>query len=313
MRVKTRLTQWPLVHKMNERSLLFGDTMEAGRPSRTAAQNALFRALDARHPAGERVADDKYAIRFLPPEFRTLAEAARLGALRNAIEGFIDDRWPCVRGGVVARTRVIDHEVGKAACGVEQVLILGAGFDSRAYRIPGLSDVPVFEVDHPDTQLMKRRALAHVKTPRDVFFVPVVFGRDELDSCLEASEFKMGLRSLVLWEGVTNYLEKEAVDSTMRVVTDIQGSKSPFFFTYVHKAMIEGSADFDGAATTLKAVSRVGEPFTFGFDRVDVPNYLSKLGYSLEFDVTVREAGSRYWNEEKDLPAYYHIVKAVKD
>jgi methyltransferase (TIGR00027 family) len=287
--------------------------MEPGRPSRTAAQNALFRALDARHPASERVAGDRFAVRFLPKEFRALAEVGRIGLLRSAVEGFIDRRWPCVRGGVVARTRVIDDEISTAAADVEQVLILGAGFDSRAYRIAELRDLPVFEVDHPDTQRMKRLGLTHLSLDRGVNMVPVVFGRDELDICLTAAGFVAGLNTLVLWEGVTNYLDAKAVDSTMRLVAELQARGSPFIFTYVHKGVIDGTADFDGARTTVKAVTNVGEPFTFGFEPVEVEGYLSEHGFTLRWDKTVRQAGSKYWADEKELPEYYHVVKATKD
>ncbi|MFZ0668611.1 MAG: SAM-dependent methyltransferase [Acidimicrobiales bacterium] len=287
--------------------------MESGRPSRTAAQNALFRALDARHPLAERVADDRYAERFLPTEFRALARAGRVGLLRVALERYIDRRWPCVRGGVVARTRVIDDEVASSAAGVEQVLILGAGFDSRAYRIGALDDLPVFEVDHPDTQRMKRLALAHVQAHRTVSMVPVVFGRDELDSRLEVAGFSAGLKTLVLWEGVTNYLDSKAVDTTMRLVVQFQAPGSPFLFTYVHKGVIDGSVEFDGARTTVKAVKNVGEPFTFGFDPGEVGEYLSQHGFTLRWDTTVRQAGAKVWPDEGDLPDYYHVVKATKD
>src|SRR5580692_11450133 len=133
--------------------------MRAGRPSRTARQNALFRALEARRPAAERVADDPLAVRFLTPGFQALAVAGSVPQARRLIESYIDRRWPCVRGGVVARTALIDQTVGAELARVGQVLILGAGFDSRAYRLPRLREARVFEVDHPDTQAAKRRAL----------------------------------------------------------------------------------------------------------------------------------------------------------
>jgi O-methyltransferase involved in polyketide biosynthesis len=72
--------------------------MRAGQASRTARQNALFRALEARRPAGDRVADDPLAAAFLTPEFRLVAGAARMPPARRLIESYIDRRWPCVRG-----------------------------------------------------------------------------------------------------------------------------------------------------------------------------------------------------------------------
>ena len=135
--------------------------MRPQQASRTARQNALFRAIEARRPASARVADDPLAVRFLTPEFRLLAEAARMPSARRLIERVIDNRWPCVRGGVVARTRLIDETIQAELPRVRQVMILGTGFDSRAYRLPQMRQVPVFEIDHPATQAAKKRALQH--------------------------------------------------------------------------------------------------------------------------------------------------------
>ena len=69
----------------------------------------------------------------------------------------------------------------------------------------------------------------------------------------------------MLWEGVTNYLDREAVDATFGLLASILGSGSLVLFTYVDAGMLDGSAVFAGAETTMRAVRRVGEPFTFGF------------------------------------------------
>lgn len=106
--------------------------MRPGKASRTADHNALFRALEARRPAAERIADDRLAVRFLSPEFRALAELARVDAVRRLLEHVIDGRWPCVRPGVVARTRLVDETVAGLSTEVEQMVVLGAGFDARS-------------------------------------------------------------------------------------------------------------------------------------------------------------------------------------
>ena len=289
--------------------------MEAGRASRTAAQNALFRALEARQRADRRVTDDQLAVRFLPPEYRVLAELGRVPALRSTIEAFIDHRWPCVRGGVVARTRLLDDTIGQDLTSVSQALILGAGFDSRPYRLQEMATVQVFEVDHPDTQAAKKRTVARFNgtPPRHVRYVPVVFGTDDLAEELARSGFVQGATSLVLWEGVTNYLDAESVDETFRFLADAVASGSPVLFTYVHRGMLDGSARFEGAATTLKAVQRSGEPFSFGFDPAKLTSYLAERGFEICWDTPVSEVGDRYYTGRMPpLPAYYHVVKAVK-
>ena len=288
--------------------------MREGQPSRTAVQNALFRALEARRPASGRVADDPLAVRFLTPEFRLLAEAARLPAARRLIEGFIDHRWPCVRGGVVARTRLIDEKIVAELPRVGQAVILGAGFDSRALRLPPMTRVTVFEVDHPATQAAKRRVVGRGAGERaeQVRFVPVVFGTDDPAAKLADAGFEPGAPTLVLWEGVTNYLDAAAVDATFRFLAGAVGPGSPVLFTYVDRGIIDGTARFDGAQTTLRAVRRVGEPFTFGLDPAEVPGYLADRGFGLEWDTAVSDAAARLYPRGTcpSVPAYYHVAGA---
>lgn len=288
--------------------------MREGQPSRTAVQNALFRALEARRPASDRVADDPLAIRFLTPEFRLLAGLARAPAVRRLIETYIDHRWPCVRGGVVARTRLIDEKVAAQLPRVRQALILGAGFDSRAYRLPPMGQVAVFEVDHPTTQAAKRRVLERRvgRSPGEVRLVPVVFGTDDPAGKLAGAGFRPGTPTLVLWEGVTNYLGPEAVDATFRFLAAAVGPGSPVLFTYVDRGILDGTARFEGAETTLRAVRRVGEPFTFGLDPREVRDYLAGRGFELEWDTAVSDAAARLYPAGKcpSVPAYYHVAGA---
>jgi methyltransferase (TIGR00027 family) len=288
--------------------------MRAGQPSRTARQNALFRALEARRPPADRVADDPLAVRFLTPEFRVLAGAARMPPVRRLIESVIDRRWPCVRGGVVARTRLIDERVAAALPGVEQVLILGAGFDTRAYRLARLREVAVFEVDYPATQAAKQRILLRGsgQIPANVRFVPVVFGTDDPAAELAGRGFGSGVPTLVLWEGVTNYLDSASVNATFRFLASAIAPGSPVLFTYVDRAMLDGSAVFEGAATTLRAVRRVGEPLTFGLNPREVPGYLAGRGFELESDTVVRDAAERFYPAGAcpSAPAYYHVAES---
>ena len=261
--------------------------MRAGQPSRTARQNALFRAL---------------------------AAAGRVPPARRLIESMIDRRWPCVRGGVVARTRLIDEAIAAALPGVQQVLILGAGFDSRAYRLAQLRDVAVFEVDHPATQEAKRRILRRgsVQIPASVRFVPVEFGVDDPVAKLAESGFVSGKPTLILWEGVTNYLDPVSVDATFRFLASAIASGSTVLFTYVDRAMLDGSAVFEGAATTLRAVRKVGEPFTFGLNPKEVAGYLRDRGFEMESDTVVRDAAKRFYPAGAcpSAPAYYHVVES---
>ncbi len=217
--------------------------------------------------------------------------------------------------GWVARTRLIDQLVLRELDTARQVVILGAGFDTRAWRLDGMDRIRVFELDHPTTQAAKRRALRHsADSAARVSFVPVVFGADDPGRALAASGFTAGARTLVLWEGVTNYLDSAAVDTTFMLLAEVLGSGSLVLFTYVDAGMLDGSAAFAGAETTMRAVRRAGEPFTFGFDPALLPAYLAARGFELQSDERVSDVAMRLYPAGRcpAAPAYYHVAESRK-
>ena len=127
--------------------------------SRTARYMALFRALESAR-SKERLFEDRFAIYFLPFPMRAAARLARLPMIGELVERGIDARWPGTWSSAVARTRLIDDWLGEAiTAGAGQVVILGAGFDCRALRLPALANLPVFEVDRSALLIAKRRRL----------------------------------------------------------------------------------------------------------------------------------------------------------
>jgi methyltransferase (TIGR00027 family) len=125
--------------------------------SKTAAYVALYRALETRQRARPALFRDPYALRFLPLRYQLLIRAAFTPALLCSLNRYADKRAPGARTSAIARTLFIDDVVRAAvARGVRQCVLLGAGFDCRAHRMPELSQVHVFEVDQRDTQRVKQ-------------------------------------------------------------------------------------------------------------------------------------------------------------
>jgi methyltransferase (TIGR00027 family) len=268
------------------------------RTSRTAEHVALFRALEsARHH--DRVFTDPFAARFLPGNYRLVARAARIPAINRWVEHYIDGHYPAgPRGSAVARTRLIDDLTREAlADGARQVVLLGAGFDSRAYRLPEMAQVTVFEVDHPATQKTKQRLLRGAVHPRKrahVRLVPADLTADDLGATLRAAGFEVLERTVVVWEGVTNYLTANAVDATIRRLAEITGSGSRLIFTYVDRRALDGTGGFTGFDEWHASVRDVGEPWTFGFVPSELPVYLAEREMGLFLDLSAREAADRY-------------------
>jgi len=273
--------------------------MREGRASRTAEQNALFRALEASQPEGRRICDDPLAGAFLTRPLSWVAAAARVPGLRELIPRFIDRRWPGPRSAVVARTRRIDDLIeGALAEPLEQLVILGAGFDTRAYRLPGLRRLRVFEVDHPDTQAAKRRLLgrALAAAPEHVRFVAIDFAQSDLASSMDAAGYRESARTLFLWEGTTNYLSEPAVDATLRWCARAAAG-SRLLFTYVHRDILTRPETFFGWQRLFASLERSGERFSFGMEPREVPAYLAARGLELESDEGAAEFRARYYGE----------------
>lgn len=273
--------------------------MQNGEPSRTAEYMALFRAMESTRPPGRRLFEDGFARGFLRPRLRVVADLARLPLVNGLVSAFIDHRWPGARTSGVARTRFID-DVIEATLGprTEQVVILGAGFDTRAYRMAALTKVAVFEVDHPATSAAKQR-LVEVATgglPAHVRFVAVDFDTDQLPSSMSAAGFDPGRRTLFLWEGVTNYLSEDAVHATLRwCATAAAGST--VVFTYVDQRVLTAPETFEGTAELFATLRRSGERWTFGIDPSHLTDLLARCGLALDEDVGASEYRARYFGD----------------
>src|SRR5258705_4066676 len=150
-----------------------------GGSSRTAALVTLYRAIESSRPAATRLFDDPFAPLFLEWRFRTALRLRRLPVIGAAMPwSLVDGHWSGPRGTVAVRTRYIDDLLGEALRqGVKQAVILGAGFDCRAYRIRAIAQSRVFEADHPATQAQKKEIVSRRlrSLPAHLAYVPLGF------------------------------------------------------------------------------------------------------------------------------------------
>jgi methyltransferase (TIGR00027 family) len=258
---------------------------------------ALFRALESVRPAGERLFADRFATAFLSARLRRVVAVSRIAAVGDLVRRFIDRRWPGARTSGVARTRYVDDVVQAAlGSGVEQVVILGAGFDARAYRISAMTRVPVFEVDQPSTSAVKRRIVEQAlgSLPGHVRFVSVDFNSDSLPGTMSAAGYDRCRQTLFIWEGVTNYLTATAVDATLRWCARAAGG-SVVIFTYVHRQVLEAPHLFEGTQKLFATLARSNERWTFGLDPSCVPSFVTERGLVLDEDVGAADYRVRYF------------------
>lgn len=265
--------------------------MLEGRPSRTAEYMALFRALENSRPADARLFADPFARAFLGARLRLVVALARVPGVGHLVCRFIDRRWPGARTSAVARTRIIDDRVRAAISeGIEQIVLLGAGFDARPYRLRGCERLVVFEVDHPSTLAKKREIVGDVmgSAPSWVRFVPTDFNRDSAETALVAAGYDRNRPTLFIWEGVTHYLTEAAVDRTLRWCSQAV-PPSQMVFTYIHRAVLDDPTTFFGTVRLFATLEAAGERWTFGLNPTRLADFLTERGYRLDEDVGAEE------------------------
>lgn len=251
--------------------------------SRTAEYIALFRALESvRQPPERRLFVDPFAVRCLRPRFRAVALAAHVPACLRRIEQFVDWRWPGVRLSAQSRTHAIDEALERAvATGIAQLVILGAGYDTRAHRLKKLATCRVFEVDRQVMLAGKERLAAPwPRATPHLCYVPVDFDQDDLQETLRSHGFDLHAPAFFIWEGVTPYLTADGVSRTLKFVAQC-APRSELVFTYVHRGALDGTRAFAGTATLFRTLARTREPFTFGFDPAQLPAHMAEHGLTL--------------------------------
>jgi len=286
--------------------------MDARAPSRTAQYMALFRALESAGPPERRLVEDRAAERFLDPRLRAVVRAARLSPLRWLITWFIDHRWPGPRLSGVVRTRVIDElAAGALQSGCTQLLLLGAGYDTRATRLPAAAGIAVFEVDHPATQARKREVLGALSDR--VRYVPLDFEREGLPAALTDAGLDRAQRSCVIWEGVFSYLSAEAIDATLAALVSACAPGSVVILTYVYERALEQPSTQPHA--WLSAVSDVGEPFRTGLHPDHAREFFAARGLSLRSDESTTQAARGLGaGDAQRIPGFYRLAALeVKD
>ena len=258
--------------------------MKLGNVVVSAAGAAAARTVESYRPEEERLFEDRFARDLLPPVWRFVVDLLRAPGLDTALLAMRERRFPGVLGNLICRTRFIDDSLRAALeQDLRQVVILGAGFDSRAYRIPGIERARVFEVDHPDTQAWKQERLREIQgtLPAHVTFVPIDFDRQRLEDAMAAQGFRTGTKTFFVWEGVTQYITAEAVDATFRYVSQAAGAGSEVVFTYIHRGIIDGYARSDMDRRLVSLTRRFGMPWIFGIDPGEVGEYLAARGLEL--------------------------------
>jgi methyltransferase (TIGR00027 family) len=258
-----------------------------------ALRLAFLRAVESYQPEHERLFDDRFSRGLMSGLWKVFL----LPGLRHAIVTLTELVGPGFIGSLYCRTCYIDDVLRDALReGIAQVVILGAGFDTRAYRITNIEQVHVFELDLPATQRFKQTLVEKVvgELPAHVSFVPIDFDRQDVEDVLTAAGFRKGLKTFFIWEGVTQYLAAEAVDRTFRYLCGAAVEGSEIVFTYIHQGIIDGTARSKADQKIVSSAHRGGTPWIFGLVPSGLAEYLNQRDLELVEEVWAPDFRARY-------------------
>jgi methyltransferase (TIGR00027 family) len=277
--------------------------VEAGKPSKTSVLVLAGRALGTRDPDPTVRNPDWLAERLLGPEERAQIpdNYAILALDQDYREAMKDPRTRRLVRVMTVRTKFNDGQLLRGvAGGATQVVNLGAGFDSRAYRFrKELENTKVFEVDFGPTQEYKRRRILEVlgSLPPNVVYTPIDFSREDLADVLRKAGYRSDLRTLFLWEGVTMYIPEEAIVATLRFVARNSEAGSSLVFDYCTKSRLDELPQVSEPERKLQEMVRGwGEPWIFGIPDGKTNDFLKASGLELTENLPVLspEAEQRY-------------------
>ncbi len=228
---------------------------------------------------------------------------------------------PGMHEHLISRTRYIDDLIEKSTfANIEQYVILGAGYDSRAHRLKLPSKLKIFEVDQSEVQELKRLRLPDNMPNREsITYVDIDFNHQFLKEQLINVGFDQNKSTIFTLEGVSQYISREALDATLKEVADLNpNSNSKIFISYVNKLLKEDSKACFGKGYSKpdKAVSfitnsaaKMGEPWISFYSDEEIESILSQNNFTLIENKTLADLNSKYFTPVGRTIPENHIFK----
>lgn len=287
---------------------------EKQKVSATAIGTCIMRATSYYEDSSYYKSDDFIAPQMIPAGMRV---AVKYKLLRNILKKAIF-KVPGIYEYVIARTKFIDAVFNASLENVEQVVLLGAGFDSRAIRFKQqLENAKIFELDSLATQQAKLDKLQkmEVTVPSNVNYIAIDFNRESMAEKLAQANFQKNKTCLFLLEGLTYYLEKEAIESTMQMISDHCAQGSRLVFDYADAAIAKQimNVDEEGIKRLQRDLAKAGETPDFLMEET-IQDYLRKYNFSVIEEALSTELANRYFKQNDFLlnARRFKLVSAVK-
>ncbi|WP_028981596.1 class I SAM-dependent methyltransferase [Sporocytophaga myxococcoides] len=265
---------------------------------RSAETVAALRAATAKEEDILIQCEDYLAKFFIGFKYRLITSIKPQWLLQKIIEAMSPGSY-CF---AIIRTKFFDEILLKEISGdIEQVVILGAGYDTRGIRFKiHLKKIKVFEVDFPGTQRNKRKKLVHLpeEIPSNIHFIPLDFNERPFHEALMEAGFSKNKRTLFLWEGVSYYLPEKVVVQVLSFISQCAIGSS-IVFDYATKDFVNGDHSTHGGKEIAKWLKKIKEPFLFGLNADEISSFLSKINLSVITDCGPEEQENMYLRNRK--------------
>ena len=248
------------------------------KSSRTAGFICMYRAASYLEKNKFYQSDDYIAPKLLPGLIKFL--------VGNKLINF---RWPFFPKGiyeyVIARTKYIDNIFKESIeKGIAQILLFGAGFDTRAVRFTDINtNTKIFELDTIYTQTAKIEQFKkrNIPIPKNNIFIPIDFNVDSVSEKLASNGFMRNKTTLFILEGIIQYLTKEAVDQLFKLLYELSFPESKVVFDYIYASVLRKENTYYGESNIYKKVNSVREPWLFGIEKGEIEAFARKYKFNL--------------------------------
>lgn len=286
--------------------------MKENRASETAEAGLAMRALESARPPRSRLFADDNARTLLRRHHQLLIRLCALPPVQRAVEWLCDRAYPGAPADFICRTRFIDDAIEQAiAQGARRIVIVGAGYDTRSFRLARRPELQVIEIDHPDTQAMKlaraRRGIAAGLMAR------VQFVAHDLSAETHPQLPPGAAPTVFILEGLTGYLTGPAIDALFAWMRDASVPGSTVIFTYPDRRFLDGQCTGKAAETLRRYLDKVGEPFRFGWYPEELDRYCAERGFTLLENHNYPDLTQRYFaplGRTLDVYPFGHIAIA---
>ena len=268
------------------------------KPSETARGTALLRTIANKEFDDEKLGSDYLAEYFLPFLLKILIKA-------KGIRARVKNKIPLgMYEYLIARTAYFDNLfVNALNKNIPQIVLLGAGYDTRAYRFAKLNNsTKIIELDAPTTQNRKKKCLgkSKIEISSDVVFNSIDFNRESLKIVLEKAGYDNNKKTLFLWEGVSYYLDPESVNATLELVRNYSHNESIIAFDYIISVPTEKLHNYYGVKELVQSMAKrhPNERGKFAIEEEKIESFLEQRGLKMVEHLKNREIENRFLTTE---------------